>query len=685
MAYDPQLEFIAAINGMSPEEYVASQQGFQERQAADNAFQAQRRAGLEDYWASHPPSTSNTGTEFLIENPRTPQEIEAANRSVTNRLQGREYGSYADVADAYQANADQTQQTLAGTRGTLQSGATQDAATRAASVGNLNTAFNNATEGNRQIMQQRGAATSGANSQSAANIAALSGAYQQSGARDAATVGALQDRYDDYGILQGSGPYTNISSDAGLVAQQQASYDAFGNWAAGGGDISSDPGLVGQQQDVYGGLMGFANGENDISSDPGLVAMQQGVYDDYGQFASGAMDLTSQAAGATADAEALAAQKEALGEFRERMDPKQTDAERFLYMQSRLAQEQSQRAARDANYRELERRGMGGSTMALSNLNASSAEASNTRALQDLGANAKAIDRAEKALVNYGNMSSTIADQSFQRDFATRSAADAMAVNNNKQRLAGIQGQGQMATEMRNADDDIKKFNSSQRLTGLQSAGVVAGQMRDADDRIRMSNQEMRMRGTEGQAQQANAMRTADDAMRTFNKEQEMIQTRHMDDFAAQQQRDAWTRDTGMADARFRQTEADDRRSDSLAGRSETATQNSWGRSNADFNAGQDANRDYLEGYDRVVGRSNESLRDNATDRRGNAEFDLGSERLRQEGTNKAIDTRTAQLQSDAEDRRAREAETSAQRRQADQQEFDSSFSQVGLLGYLGL
>jgi hypothetical protein len=354
-------------------------------------------------------------------------------------------------------------------------------------------------------------------------------------------------------------------------------------------------------------------------------------------------------------------------------------------MQSRLSQEQSQRAARDANYRELERRGMGGSTMALSNLNASSAEASNTRALQDLGANAKAVDRAEKALVNYGNLSSTIRQQSFSEDYATKSAADSMAINNNKQRLAGIAGQGQMATEMRNADDEMRQFNSTQRMEGLKGAGTMANSMRQSDDAMRMGNADRRLQGTIQQGNMATDMRNANDAITMFNSEQTNIQARHRDDFNATQQRDAWGRDMGMADAEFRRTEADDRRTGVRTDAGIRTTENQWNRDARTAETGVTMNRDYLEGVDRGVGRQNEALRDDATDRRGNAEFDLGSSRLRADMEGRAIDSREKQLESDAEDRRARGAATEAQKRDALQREHENSFEQQGFLGYLGI
>jgi hypothetical protein len=682
---DPQLAWIAAINGQTPEQYIESQAGYQAQQDATDAFDTQRLADLEQYWRDNPPSTSDTGTEFLIENPRTPEEIRRANEAVTNRLLGREYKSYADVADAYQESTDRADASLDPARTALREGAARDSAGRAQNVQNLDSAFNQATQANAGLFQGMQQSAGRANAQDAATIGQLGQTFARNDAADQSTLGQLQSRYDSYGQLSAGAYQGDAASNPEDIARQMQSYDTLGGWASGANDISSDAGLVGQQQDVYGGFMDYASGANDISSDAGLVGMQQGVYDDYGQFASGAMDLQSQAATATADAEALAAQKEALGEFRERMDPKLTDAERFLYMQSRLSQEQSQRAARDANYRELERRGMGGSTMALSNLNASSAEASNTRALQDLGANAKAVDRAEKALVNYGNMSSTIADQSFQRDFSTKSAADAMAVNNNKQRLAGIAGQGQMATEMRNADDEMRQFNSTQRMQGLQGAGTMATEMRNADDRMRSGNADRRLQGAVQQGQMATEMRNAGDALNMFNKEQQGIHQRHVDDYAAQQQRDAWTRDEGMADARFRTTENSDRRADSFAGRQLTATENQWGRDARTTETGVQMNRDYLTGYDNLVGRDNEARRDDAADRRGNAEFDLGTARLRAEGEGRAIDTRTRQLESDAEDRRAREASTEAQRAAARQREHENSFEQQGILGYIGL
>lgn len=534
--------------------------------------------------------------------------------------------------------------------------------TRNNQIAGQTSAFNSATAGNAALLQQSQGAAASSNAWDQQTIGNMNNAFAQSSARDAANVGQLQDVYGTMGQLSPSDYVGDAQSNAADVARQNASYNQLGGWASGANDISSDAGLVGMQQDVYDGFGGFASGANAISSDAGLVAMQQGVYDDYGQFASGGMDLESQAATATADAEALAAQKEALGEFRDRMDPRLTDAERFLYMQSRLQQEQGQRANRDANYRELERRGMGGSTMALSNLNASSAEASNTRALQDLGANAKAVDRAEKALVNYGNMSSTIADQSFERDFSTKSAADRMAVNNNQQRLAGIAGQGQMATNMRSADDDMRRFNSEQQMQGLQGQGTMANAMRTADDAMRTGNANRQLSGAQSQATLATDMRNASDAINMFNKEQQGIQVRHQDNFRAQQQDSAWGRATDVSDAQFRQTEGDDRRTGVATDAGLRAADSAFDRTARTVDQGMTGNRDYMEGYDRLTGRTNEGMRDNSTDLRSASEFELGRGSLLNESQRNVDDTTRERIRSSAEDRRAREAVNQAYR-----------------------
>jgi hypothetical protein len=600
---DDQLDFWASLNGQTTPDFLQTQAGIQQQQEIDEI------------------------NAILLRGPSDPRYPAAADKA---RQLGIEQSDqrWRDLA------REQAEQTTA----------------------NVARLRQNTTASNAGLVQGLNDGRAAADARDAAAMGRYGSAIDTANSTSAAGLAGLQSRYDDYGILQANPYQGDAQSNAADVARQQASYDTLGGWASGANDISSDAGLVAQQQGILNDFQGWANGDNAISSDPGLVAMQQGVYDDYGQFASGAMDLESQAATAAADPEAVAAQKEALGEFRDRMDPRLTDAEWFLYMQSRLQQEQGQRAVRDANYRELERRGMGGSTMALSNLNASSAEASNTRALQDLGANAKAVDRAEKALVNYGNMSSTMREQSFAEDYATKSAADRMAVNNNQQRLAGIQGQGQMANAMRTADDDIKKFNSTQQMAGLQGAGMMANSMRTADDAMRQGNATRRLQGAQSQGEMATQMRNASDAMNMFNKEQQGIQLRHEDDFNAAQQRDAWTRDVGMNDATQRYAEGLSTREGEFARTGIMQSDNQFNRLNTSTQTGMTANRDYLDGYDNLSDNASQDRRDKMTELGAGSDSEARATDIWQRGQANVDETRRTILTNKDEDRRADDA-----------------------------
>jgi hypothetical protein len=293
-------------------------------------------------------------------------------------------------------------------------------------------------------------------------ISGMSSAFHQSAGLDASNVSGL-------GSSLGNANYLDTQNMAELGS-------ALGQSNALGAQS------LGQLQSLNGSMRQLtAQGYGaDVASDPQDVARQEAAYGAFGDFANGAYDYTSQAAQAYADPESIAAQKSALGQLKEQSTPKLTDAERYLYMQARLQQEQSNRANRDANLRELQRSGMSGSTMALSNLNASSQEANNTRALSDLGANAEAIKRASAALVNYGNLASTISGQSFQQAYGRGQAADTASQFNTNTKLQGTIGQGNMATQMRSADDALAEFNKAQSLQQQRFVDQYAADQQNA-------------------------------------------------------------------------------------------------------------------------------------------------------------------------------------------------------------
>lgn len=277
-------------------------------------------------------------------------------------------------------------------------------------------------------------------------VSTLGDAFGRAGVMDTQNVGALGNTLGQANSMNAA----NVSELRGQLGQANAMD------AANVGQLNA---LNGSMRQLTAGGYGA-----DVVSNPEDLARQESAYGTFGNFANGAYDYQSQAAQAYADPEALAAQKEVMGKFRSEMDPRLTDAERYLYMQARLQEEQTNRGNRDANLRELERSGMSGSTMALSNLNASSQQTATTRALADLGANAKAIDRAQRSAENYGNMANVVSGQSFQQAFGRGQAADAASQFNTNTRLQGSIQQGNMATQMRNANDALLTFNKAQSL-----------------------------------------------------------------------------------------------------------------------------------------------------------------------------------------------------------------------------
>lgn len=344
------------------------------------------------------------------------------------------------------------------------------------------------------------------------------------------------------------------------------------------------------------------------------------------------------------------------------------------------------------------------------------------RQLGDLGANAAAIKRADANLGNYANLSSTIADQSFGRDFATRSAADRMAVQNNMQRFSGLQGEGQMATSMRSADDALRVNNQQARFQGLQGQGVQANTMRSQDDAIRSQNQGMRMTGLQGQGGMVNSMRssddamrnanagrmltaagmqgdmatsmrTSDDALRTFNKSQSMIQQRFQDSFAADQQQQTWNRGTDLANAGMRTSEGLARNATTGWEAGNTTLGNQWDRYATQTQAGMTANRDYMTGVGQASQLGMGAIDSNRAGLAQNAQFALGSEGLRQGVVNSSNAVRMKGLDNAFEDQRSTQALNAAAIEAEKQRKADKSkgllgtpiLSEEGILGIKGI
>jgi hypothetical protein len=535
---DPQLEWIASLNGMSVEQYILSQQQYQQRQAAADA------AGRVSYLEKQEAGAGSSKQDILDARAALPGARQAAS------------GAQIPVrAQPYDTLAQSTAEAYGRQIGAMQPW--QQA---------LNTSYETNAASRGLIGDQQAA---GLNAATTANNGYLQGL--QTSANQ--TAGYTNDLLGGY-----SSALNNANAmDAGTVGGLQALNGSMRQLTAGG----------------YGA---------DVASDPSLVAAQQNVYDSLGGFASGEYNVSSQAALATADQEALDAQKYALGEFKTRLDPKLTDAERAMFMQARMQREMSDAANRSANMEELGRRGLGGSTLQLSNLNAGSMETGYQRALTDTQTAGMAQQRAEAALRDYGSLAGTIADQSFRRSFSTGQAADQAAQFNVGVQMQGTLGQGQMATQMRSADDAIGMFNKSQSLQ----------------------------------------------------------QQRFQDQFAADQQAQAWGRGTDMADAQFTQSR---NMSDRATGYSNLAMGELSARHDrqADIaRSGITATGQYTQGLGQLSATRMQGLDGNSRDLNNAATLAQGIAGLTTQGQAEANRFTALGVESRAEDRRALEAQTAA-------------------------
>jgi len=470
-----------------------------------------------------------------------------------------------DVAGAYGRELS----TLDPYQGLLDQGYWQDQATRDATSRNTAQILNETVTANRGIASGLTGAAQSANTADYGVLGGLNDSNARSGAMDAQNVGDLR-------ALNGS--------------MRQLTAGGYG------ADVAANAQDLARQESAYGALGGYASGQ---------------------------YDLDSQAALAVADPEALAAQKEALGAYKERIDPKMTDAERALYLENRLQQEQSNRANRDANMRELSRQGMSGSTMQLSNLNASSQENATNRQLGDLKANAMAVQRAQDSLAGYAGLGSTIADQSFKRDFSTKNAADQMADSNRQLSFAGTQAQGN----------------------------------------------------------QANQMRTQNDALSTFNKEQSLQQQRFQDSFAAGQQNDAWGRGTDISTAGFKQTGAQDARAQGYADTATTSINNQFNRLGSAAQTNIGVNDSALKGQQDFNTQQSRDLDSGRAALTQSGEFAMGRTRAQIAAQSDVNGIVNKSIDNQQEDKRAADAQRAARAAQDRQQRFDES--QRGLLDYI--
>ena len=366
------------------------------------------------------------------------------------------------------------------------------------------------------------------------------------------------------------------TSNAADVGRESSSYDQLSGIAGGSLNYSAAQAALSQAGYTTAGLTQYQTVQaaaqlaqlqqagwksadlSTASSNPEDVANEQQALGQFKNIAGGSLDVTNGAA----SPEAYQAQLSALSQMSDLTHPERTSQEEFLYEQQRLQEEQQQRSSRAAVMQNLRARGMSGSGLELTNQLGADQITSQNRLLGDLGTQATAVARAQAALGNYGNLSSTMVGQGNQ-----------VAESNANNRLQGATGQGSLASNMRGQSDAMNMFNTGQtnqnnmfnagqtntaryynaqmanqnsmfnadaynqnQLVNMtaanQNSQFNAGQQNNAS----ANNQATMVQGATNAGTLASNMRTQSDAVGLANKAQLGISNRAADTFAADQQ-----------------------------------------------------------------------------------------------------------------------------------------------------
>jgi hypothetical protein len=505
-----QVEWIAAINGQTPQQYLASQQQIQanggvvppsaQQQWIDNGLSgagvgpAQWQAQQDDIQNRNNLNANTDNTNAFLGNLSTQYDpIINQARDRANYLQGIN-GQMGSQLASQAATSNQMRTGALGSYGTAVGNV---GAWDMSNFGNLQSAAN-------APMQMTASPYVGDAQSDPADLARENAAYNQ-----------LQ------GIANGSLNQTsraaNAYADAGDIQNQQIS--AANLRDAGYGSLDVDlsnvreldklraPDTIGGMQD----LLAASNGSKDVhvgQEDPG----------------------------------AYAASVDARDQLKALTDPKVTASERLIYEMSRQQQEQDERSNREALQTDAARRGVSGTGTNIARSALAAQQTSRNRMLQDMQAGAQAQQRAMTALQGYGTLSTnmsaqanqiamqnqatqlnalgqytgisanaasvlgqlgannatqnanrqlqaqeaaydayaTLRAQGFSEEYARGQAYDAMANANANRQLAGAQSSGQMAVDMRSQGDAMSRYNQGQRQQQSQFSDSYTANRQDA-------------------------------------------------------------------------------------------------------------------------------------------------------------------------------------------------------------
>lgn len=370
-----------------------------------------------------------------------------------------------------------------------------------------------------------GAQTAGWQGQSAASAAGANAADRQTlGTYQNSVNGLTQfsdQNYSSYAnalnsqpILQAGGYGADVQSQAANaranpqdIANQYSAYQQLAEIGAGSYDYNSQA------------SMAKADPWADQNYRNGIVGLQN--------IANGSKDVR---VGET-DPDAYAAAVDARGKLKDLTSPTLTAAERFIYEQGRLQQEQGERSLRGARVNNLRERGLGGGASEQLAGQLGARQMSQNAMLGGLGAMANAQARSMQALSGYAGLSSAMNAQANQLGTSNADrqlAAQGMYVDASGQlRRDTFQESYQKGV----AADRATEFNTSMRFAGTQAQGNLATNMRNQSFSEDFST------------------KSAADSMAQFNKAQSQVSQRWQEQYAADQQQAYTNRQTGINQA----------------------------------------------------------------------------------------------------------------------------------------
>lgn len=515
-----QLDWIAALNGQTTQDYLASQAAYRPGQPAaptpqqawinnglngtgyqDALWQDQQRADETRRMLDAQTSAANTGLGVMFEgyDPIINQSRDRANylQGVNGQL-GQQVASQAAASNAMRTSALGNYGNAVGAAG----------AWDMQNFGNLQSAAN-------APMQMTASPYVGDAMSNPADVARELQAYSQ-----------LQ------GAANGSLNQTSQAAQAYANAQDVANQNRAARTleAAGNGSLNVDLNSI---------------PELDKLRDPGSIGGMQELLQVYG----GSQDVRP----GQLDPDAYNAEVAAREKLWGLTDPSVTAQEKLMFELARQQQEQDERGVREALQTDAARRGVGGQGTEIARSALAAQQTSRNRMLQDMQALAQAQARSMDALQGYGTLATNMSAQANQlalANQATRTGAlgQYTGVSAN---AANVLGQIGAANATQNANRQLAAQQAAyDAYATLRAQGFSEEYARGvAYDNMANANANRQLGAMQSQGQMANNMRAEGDAMSRYNQGQRQQQSQFADSYAANRQDAAYGRQVDVFNA----------------------------------------------------------------------------------------------------------------------------------------